>query len=1772
MSIDIVRGELERLFSLDEMMALSADLLGLSPGEIGGAASKASFARALTDRCVEIDAVEALLDAMLASRTEVDPRVKELGVKGFTARPDELKAGDAFGPFTVTKRIAEGPRAFVYAATKEGAERTLKVFRREATRDPRALRRFLIRVRLASRVRHENLPTALEAGVVDGRAYVAYAPIDGQPLAARIARTGPLHINEARNLVRGILGALGALHEKGLAHGAVKLENVIVGRGEGGTPRPVLVDVGGDRLSGLAAPWATASLVKTASPEVLRGRLADAASDLYSFGAVLFEVLSGKPVFAGETGVDLAIAHLTTAAAAPSVTAPRGWVPKELDDLVARLLHKVAASRPKDARAVLETLEPAAKAAAKGEAKKGLSDEEVNDKVDALLADPSDGAAALALESAIELGADPVKVAEAFQIAADQLEAGEDDASRFKATEFKKALLFRAARIYENNAKDAARAEAVYASLVETDPEDEIAFTALEELRKALGKHEELVEMLLTKSEKSESHSERARALNQIGHLYMGELDDKEQAAFAFAKALGQETTNDDYAVDLERAAGSDMKLWADALQELSQVSTHPKMPAEAKIALFTRLGHWYSEKVARPDLGVPCFQAVLAVDPAHAGALEGLAEVYRRAQQWQELGQVLVTRADRAPTAAQARDLRAEAAAILETRLNESAHARDLYEAIFAEDPGHQKATDALARIYTKIEDWAGLAKILERRAEALRGEPKVEAICKLAELYEDQLDSLPEATRRFEAALEIDPQSLTALKGLDRIYNRSGSYKELLGNLEKQIELSATPRQKIKLLERIAGIQDEEFLNHEKAAEAFEGVLQIDGAHEGALSALVRHYRALDRWEDVVQLYEKNLRIVGDDKRRVELNMAMGRVLVDQIGSPERARKAYEKVLEIDANNGPALESLAHVRAATGDAIAALSAIESLADRAKTPESRSDLWIRAARMLEEKGDRDGAIERYKKALDALPKNPVASSSLRAAYLARGDATSAVELIQREIEVAEGNLSKGRLYGEVAQLLRDKLKDNDRAAAAASKAVDLDPTSLLGLLISGDVAFEGGRFLEAAKSYESIASRVDSMPREQGVGLLMRYVDALSKSGGADKAVDTAKKLVTLAPDDPAAIVRAARVNLEAGKSREAAELYEDLVKRFGDKLPHEEKAEVMLRYGEAKLKAGDPDGAIAPLNEAADLAPESPVPLQLLCKVYEAKKDFEEVIRLKNRRLDVVSGDERCALLLEIGDILATQLADRTRAAKSYVAALDERPDDRKILAKLMQLYSEEKDWGKLVEVVIKLASKVEDKKQKAKYLHTAAIVSWRQMGDLDKAAQYYDQVLELDPSLDKALAEAIEIHGDKGDHEGVEKLLKVELDRATERGENAKMLETIDRLGALYKDKLGWMGEAIDAYEAAQTMDPDDEARNELLAKLYASDPAQYLDKAVAAQAPILRRSPYKPESYKLLRKLYTEAKRADAAFCVCQALFTMNVAEPDEERFFRRMRAEGPAAAVEPVGADDWLSHVMHRDADPLLTEIFAAIQPAVLKRNGQPLEALGYQMAYAVDLSRHPYPMSQTLNYAAGVLGMTPPITFQNPNDPSGVSFLHAHTPGIVLGAAALAAELPTQAAAFIAARHLTYYRPGLYLRHLVPTGTGLRAWLFAAIKLISPTFPVAAELMGPVKENLAVIEPTVVGPSRELLASAVTKLLQSGAIDLKKWVAAVDLSADRAGFIVASDLELCNDMIKAADEGSSAVPQKERLKELVLYGVSEDYFAIRQKLGINIDA
>jgi tetratricopeptide (TPR) repeat protein/tRNA A-37 threonylcarbamoyl transferase component Bud32 len=1812
-TIEILRGELERLFSLDEMTSMSRKLLGLDPEEVGGATAKGSFAKALTERCVDGDRIEALVDVILVSRHEVDPRVRDIAA---LLGSDELPPKTVIGEYTIDRKIGASDLGIVYMAQRKGKAYTLKTLRREAARDRRAVHRFLTANRLVATVRHEGLPQDIDAGELttgvpgtQGIFFVAYEFIDAQPLSARFQRTGPQHLNELKTIFRGILEPLAALHKAQLVHGDLKLEHVLVSKGAtpGQDGKIVLIDFGGDRLRPRLAAMnggfgflAVFGSPKTIAPEQVRGRTSDARTDVYSFGAMAYELLSGKPVFPVDSPTDAAFAHLANTPDAPSVKAPRGWIAREIDEWIMSMLAKDPAQRPRDAAALLETLDRLQRFATSKPGATKIAPEKVESLLGMLLAAPDDTESAIALEKAVDEGADPVRIATAFENAAQQMQVDTTD-----ERETQKALLYRAARIFDSAARDKARAETIYAILLEMDPTDDIAMASLEQVRKALGKYNEIVEMLLTKSEAAAPGEDKARIMAEIGRLCAHELDDTEQALVAYTQALCEMPTDEEYASEVERFARQDMQRWSEVLASLTEASKSEQLSMTDRNSALALVGRWYESKLARPDLALMAFQQILVTDPANEVAHEGLTVIYRRAQQWPELAGILLARADAAATT-KARDLKSEAAELLESKLNDPYRAKEIYESILAEDPGHVRAGDAVARILERAGDFQNLVRLLEKRAEARRGPERAEALSRVAEVYEDHLNDLTASTERYEEALAIDPLSLTALKGLDRIFNRTGKYRELLEVLERQIAVAATPRQKINLYERMASLHDEEFLDHASAAVALEEILKIDPANDAALTALARHYRALDKWEDAVKLYEKHASVTHDEARRIELVVSQARTLAEQVGSPERAIRAYEKVLQMSPGHAGALEALAHLRELSGDAHAALSAIEVLAGKAATPEAKAEQWMRAARLLEARGDRDGAIERYKLALEANPRDTAASAALRAAFAHRGDTASVVSLIERELSFAEGDLAKARLHAEMAKLYRDQIRDEPKADQMAKRALELDASNAEALMVLGDLAYDNGRFLEAQKHYESLVNRAGVLSKEDAIRCCVRYVEAIGKSTSASapgsqpgasvpppsmsgesvgrisvpppsmrspgnpKILAAVETLQKLAPTDPEVLARASRVVLEHGDAATARKMYEDLMARHSRTLAGADRAEALYGLGESTRRTGDLDAAIIPLREAATADPSNPEPLRALGKIYEAKENWPELLRTKKRRLDVAVGPERFDLLIEIGDVFFHRLADRSMAGKTYVAALEERPDDRKLLTRLMQLYSEEKDWGKLVEVVLRLAEHVEDPKQRAKYMHTAAIVSARQLHDPDQAIKFYERALEYDPSLVKALDEAIELRLAKNDHEGVENLLKMKLEQAKNVHDRVKLQETLDALGGLYQKFLNEPELAIDAYEAAHAFDPDNRDRETLLGELYASDVTQYLDKAVKSQTQILRRNPYRVESYKLLRKLFTEAKKADAAWCLCQALSVLNLAEPDEERFYKRHKTENAAPAQAALDENDW-ARISHYDQDMLLTRIFAMIQPTIIRTRTQPLEQMGYDPRYALDLTMHPYPVSQTLYYAAGVFGMTPPMVLQNPNDPSGLGFLHAQQPAIVLGRAAFEGNVPNQQLAFIAGRHLSYFRPGFYVRHLVPTGTGLKAWLFAAIKLSVPQFPVAADLQGQVNEAMAAMQHEFQGAHRERLASVVSKLLQAGGnLDLKKWVASIDLTADRAGFLLAHDLGMATEVMRATEEGAS-VPVKERLKEVVLFSVSEEYFALREKLMITVD-
>src|SRR3954447_15501262 len=231
----------------------------------------------------------------------------------------------------------------VYLATDKRLNRpvAIKLIADDRAEDRAFRERFEREAQLTASIDHPNVIPVYAAGEIDGQLYLATRYVDGTDLQQLLRRDGPLPPERAADVVHQVAEALDAAHAAGLVHRDVKPANVLMSG-----PHVYLSDFG------LTRPVETeASLTDTderlgtvdfMSPEQLRGQRADARSDVYALGCLLYTVLTGSPPFHRATAAATITAHLELP---PPRASDHSGVPDELDDVLARALAKEPAAR-----------------------------------------------------------------------------------------------------------------------------------------------------------------------------------------------------------------------------------------------------------------------------------------------------------------------------------------------------------------------------------------------------------------------------------------------------------------------------------------------------------------------------------------------------------------------------------------------------------------------------------------------------------------------------------------------------------------------------------------------------------------------------------------------------------------------------------------------------------------------------------------------------------------------------------------------------------------------------------------------------------------------------------------------------------------------------------------------------------------------------------------------------------------------------------------------------------------------------------------------------------------------------------------------------------------------------------------------------------------------------------------------------------------------------------------------------------------------------------
>ncbi len=242
------------------------------------------------------------------------------------------------GRYRILRKLGSGGMANVYLAEDEdlGRRVAIKILSERYANDESFNERFRREAKSAASLSHPNIVSIYDRGEADGVPYIAMEVIEGRSLKELILTRGPLPLATAIDYTHQILDALRFAHRNGIIHRDIKPHNILLGAEN----RAKVTDFGIAR-AGASQMTEVGSIMGTAqylSPEQARGAPVTAASDLYSVGIVLYELLTGQVPFSGDSAIEIAMKHLNETPRPPSSLRPE--LTPELDQVVLRALAK----------------------------------------------------------------------------------------------------------------------------------------------------------------------------------------------------------------------------------------------------------------------------------------------------------------------------------------------------------------------------------------------------------------------------------------------------------------------------------------------------------------------------------------------------------------------------------------------------------------------------------------------------------------------------------------------------------------------------------------------------------------------------------------------------------------------------------------------------------------------------------------------------------------------------------------------------------------------------------------------------------------------------------------------------------------------------------------------------------------------------------------------------------------------------------------------------------------------------------------------------------------------------------------------------------------------------------------------------------------------------------------------------------------------------------------------------------------------------------------
>jgi tetratricopeptide (TPR) repeat protein len=531
--------------------------------------------------------------------------------------------------------------------------------------------------------------------------------------------------------------------------------------------------------------------------------------------------------------------------------------------------------------------------------------------------------------------------------------------------------------------QDPAAANHSFESILESNPDDTAALSALSDLRAAAGRHAEAVQFLVRWLVVEIDPKRRQVLRHAIADTLVGPLDDVDAALAAYVELI-EEFPNDTAALAALERLYERTERWSE-LQQLLVTELNDAGSLPEAVQLRLRLAKLYEQRLDQPAEALEQLRAVLTDDPGQLEAaqeFERLLAMTGSAEEQVEWRQASVDRALASGDTARAIEQLWRLAELYEVDQREA-----ILQRIHELSPSDRRALEELVALSQTQANAAAAASFMDLLLPLQEPAAAIATAYALAELAEQQLADPALVERSLERALALDPARTETRGRLRKHLTATGAFDKLAQLLESEVALLSVPAEQAVLLREIAKLRASTLSDPAGAVALLERAVRLVPDDREALLALCDLYVAASRSEDAIPVLEKIIASYGG-RRAKEVAVYEHRLghAYEGMGRPDDALKHYDSAFKIDLTSVPVLRDLGRLCLARGDLDRAQKTYRALllqklgADQGIT---KSEVYFRLGEISATQGDKVKAKAMLERAISEAGQHPAAKKLL---------------------------------------------------------------------------------------------------------------------------------------------------------------------------------------------------------------------------------------------------------------------------------------------------------------------------------------------------------------------------------------------------------------------------------------------------------------------------------------------------------------------------------------------------------------------------------------------------------------------------------------------------------------------------------------------------------------------------------------------------------------------------------------------------------------------